>query len=69
MFFPISAGSFTPGSFSVKTLIKLVIKLALITAAETKIEICKHLLNLSRQVSVIFKGALQEVGKKQNFFN
>lgn len=39
MFFPISAGSFTPGSFSVKPVIMLVIKLAVIATAETKIDI------------------------------
>ena len=60
-----SAGSFTPGSFSVKPVISFGIKLAVIAAAETKIDIphYKHFSNLSRQVSVIFKGALKKVRK------
>lgn len=60
---PISAGSFTPGSFSVKSVIRLGIKLAVIATAETKIYIYKHFSNLSRQVSVIFEGALKKSEK------
>ena len=59
-----SAGSFTPGNFSVKPVISLGIKLAVIATAETKINIhYKPFSNLSRQVSVIFKGALKKVRK------
>lgn len=62
---PISAGSFTPGSFSVKSVIRLGIKLAVIATAETKIYIYKHFSNLSRQVSATFEGALKKVGKTE----
>ena len=60
-FFSILARSFTSGSLYVKH----VIKLAVIATALTKIDIFrKHLLNLSRQVSVIFEGTFKKaVGK------